>query len=143
MKTNELISKRESLISDIKKNWERIYAFNQVDKSKSHYNVDALMKTIISDSIKLVGIKVAIQAANMGLKKIEDLPEDCIYPTIFALQQLKEQKVKLLGLKKYTTNGVISKKKIDGDLQEINVEIDKLSEMIDNFNKDTDFKFEE
>jgi hypothetical protein len=59
------------------------------------------------------------------------------------LQQLKEQKVKLLGLKKYTTNGVISKKKIDGDLQEINVEIDKLSEMIDNFNKDTDFKFEE
>lgn len=142
MKTNELITKRESLTSDIKKNWERIYSYNQIEKTKSHYDVNALMKKIILDSIELVKVKVGIQAANMGLKKIEDLPEDCIYPTIFQLQQLKEQKVKLIGLKKYTVNGIISKKKIDSDLNEINIEIDKLSSMINDFNKDTDFKFE-
>ena len=70
----ELIAKRENLISNIKKNWDRIKAFNVIDKGSTRpYEVKEVYKLIAIDSLQLVKTKVAIQAINMGMKKLSDI----------------------------------------------------------------------
>jgi hypothetical protein len=97
MKTaKELIQTRESLINNIKKNWDRIRIENVVEAGQTrNYNVQALYKSIINDSLALVEAKLDIQLVNIGFKKREEMPASCIYPQIYSLQQLKEQKTKL------------------------------------------------
>ena len=72
----ELIAKRENYISNIKKNWDRIKAFNAVDKGfERSYDIKAIYKAIASDSIELVKTKVAIQAVNVGAATPPRLPQ--------------------------------------------------------------------
>ena len=140
MKISKIIEKRESLISEIKVNWIRIYQGNLSPQSSS-FDINALYKKILMDSVELVRVKIAIQAVNMGLKKVDDLPEESLYPTIYTLQQLKEQRVKLVGLKKLDLkkDGVISRAKIDSHIRDLDIEIQKHMDFIKEFNDSADF----
>lgn len=140
MKISKIIEKRESLISEIKVNWIRIYQGNLSPQSSS-FDINALYKKILMDSVELVRVKIAIQAVNMGLKKVDDLPEGSLYPTIYTLQQLKEQRVKLVGLKKLDLkkDGVISRSKIDSHIRDLDIEIQKHMDFIKEFNDSADF----
>lgn len=141
MKPAELISKRESLINSIKTNWNRIELFNTVTKGVTRdFDIIALYEQIKKDSIELVKTKVAIQAINMGLKSLEELPENSLYPAIYMLQQIKEQKVKLLRIKTSGSDVIITRKKQEQLLKELDIESVKLADTIDKFNKENDFK---
>lgn len=141
MKPAELISKRESLINSIKTNWNRIELFNTVTKGVTRdFDIIALYEQIKKDSIELVKTKVAIQAINMGLKSLEELPENSLYPAIYMLQQIKEQKVKLLRVKTSGSDVIITRKKQEQLLKELDIESVKLADTIDKFNKENDFK---
>ena len=141
MKPAELISKRESLINSIKTNWNRIELFNTVTKGVTRdFDIIALYEQIKKDSIELVKTKVAIQAINMGLKSLEELPEISLYPAIYMLQQIKEQKVKLLRVKTSGSDVIITRKKQEQLLKELDIESVKLADTIDKFNKENDFK---
>ena len=141
MKPAELISKRESLINSIKTNWNRIELFNAGTKGVTRdFEVIALYEQIKKDSIELVKTKVAIQAINMGLKSLEELPENSLYPAIYMLQQIKEQKVKLLRVKTSGSDVIITRKKQEQLLKELDIESVKLADTIDKFNKENDFK---
>ena len=58
-----------------------------------------------------------------------------------ALQQLKEQRVKLVGLKKLDLkkDGVISRAKIDSHIRDLDIEIQKHMDFIKEFNDSADF----
>lgn len=141
MKPAELISKRESLINSIKTNWNRIELFNAGTKGVTRdFDIIALYEQIKKDSIELVKTKVAIQAINMGLKSLEELPENSLYPAIYMLQQIKEQKVKLLRVKTSGSDVIITRKKQEQLLKELDIESVKLADTIDKFNKENDFK---
>ena len=141
MKPAELISKRESLINSIKTNWNRIELFNAGTKGVTRdFDIIALYEQIKKDSIELVKTKVAIQAINMGLKSLEELPENSLYPAIYILQQIKEQKVKLLRVKTSGSDVIITRKKQEQLLKELDIESVKLADTIDKFNKENDFK---
>ena len=141
MKPAELINKRESLISSIKTNWNRIELFNAGTKGVTRdFDIIALYEQIKKDSNELVKTKVAIQAINMGLKSLEELPENSLYPAIYMLQQVKEQKVKLLRVKTTGSDVVITRKKQEQLLKELDIESVKLADTIDKFNKENDFK---
>ena len=141
MKPAELISKRESLINSIKTNWNRIELFNTATKGVTRdFDIIALYEQIKKDSIELVKTKVAIQAINMGLKSLEELPENSLYPAIYMLQQIKEQKVKLLRVKTSGSDVIITRKKQEQLLKELDIESVKLADTIDKFNKENDFK---
>lgn len=141
MKPAELISKRESLINSIKTNWNRIELFNVATKGVARdFDVIALYEQIKKDSIELVKTKVAIQAINMGLKSLEELPENSLYPAIYMLQQIKEQKVKLLRVKTSGSDVIITRKKQEQLLKELDIESVKLADTIDKFNNENDFK---
>lgn len=141
MKPAELISKRESLINSIKTNWNRIELFNAGTKGVTRdFDIIALYEQIKKDSIELVKTKVAIQAINMGLKSLDELPENSLYPAIYMLQQIKEQKVKLLRVKTSGSDVIITRKKQEQLLKELDIESVKLADTIDKFNKENDFK---
>lgn len=141
MKPAELINKRESLINSIKTNWNRIELFNAGTKGVTRdFDIIALYEQIKKDSIELVKTKVAIQAINMGLKSLEELPENSLYPAIYMLQQIKEQKVKLLRVKTSGSDVIITRKKQEQLLKELDIESVKLADTIDKFNKENDFK---
>ncbi len=136
----DLISKRESLISDIKRNWSRIKAFNVVNKGQTRdYDMNAVYKSIISDSIELIKAKVAIQAVNMGLSKMSDLPKDNLYTQIYTLQQLKEQKTKLLMTPYKGEDVVFSKQFIQLETKKIDMEISKIEDQLEKRNSEISF----
>ena len=83
---------------------------------------------------------MAIQAINMGLKSLDELPENSLYPAIYMLQQIKEQKVKLLRVKTSGSDVIITRKKQEQLLKELDIESVKLADTIDKFNKENDFK---
>lgn len=140
MKPDELIKRRNDLVEEIKTNWNRIYLNNVVPEGKDrHYDVENLYKKIVDDSLLLIGIKIAVQAVNMGLKSIDELPSSSLYPTIYSLQQLKEQKIKLLGMPTDKPNAIFTKEKINELVRDISVEIDNLESMIDVFNSSSEF----
>ncbi len=140
MKATNLIKKRESLISEIKENWSKINMFNSIEpNAKRLFDIDKLYEQIIKDSNELIQVKVAIQAVNMGLKKMSDLPEDSIYPIIYSLQQLKEQKVKLMSLNTKGDDVVITKSKAALYVKDIEEEMKRLQVHIDEFNLETEF----
>jgi hypothetical protein len=137
----ELIGQREELISNIKKNWDRIKLFNGVEKGfERPYDVKAVYKTIIDDSLKLIKIKVAIQAINMGLKSMSELPKENVYSQIFLLSQLKEQKVKLKLVPLKGEDIIFTRKAIESEVNKIDLEISKIESELESFNSNTVFE---
>ena len=141
MKPKDLINERDLLIGEIKNNWKRINLFNVVENSEErHYDIEKLYEKIVIDSMKLVEIKVGIQAINMGLSSLKDLPQSSLYPTIYTLQQLKEQKTKLLLVPTKGKDVILTRSKIKKYVSEIEKEIILLSKIVEDFNNDTDFE---
>lgn len=135
----ELIAKRENLISDIKKNWDRIKVFNTTPKGvESHYDVKEVYKLIAKDSADLVKTKVAIQAINMGLKNLSELSEDNLYSLIYTLQQLKEQRIKL-NLVPTSADSAISRAFIQAELKKLDTEIAKIGIELEERNSNINF----
>jgi hypothetical protein len=140
MKTAKtLITERELLIANIKKNWDRIRIENVADSGPRNYDIQGLYKAIISDSKKLVDVKVEIQAANMGFTEMSQVPATCIYPSIYALQQLKEQKIKLNMMPTKGKNVILSPVFVTNEVQEIDVMILAIEKQLENFNNSVEF----
>ena len=141
MKPSELITNKVSLLDNIKNGWNRIEANNSLDSNETpQYDVEKLLERINADSLELVKVKVAIQAINMGLKSMDDLPEDALYPSIFMLQQMKEQKVKLNGVRTRGENVVLTRNKIERLVKVVDKEILDVTEKINTFNNKQEFK---
>ena len=141
MKPKDFITKRDNLVEEIKNNWKRINLFNVVNNSEErHYDIEKLYEKIVEDSISLVETKISIQAINMGLSSLKDLPQSSLYPTIYTLQQLKEQKTKLLLIPTKGNNVVFTRNKIKKYVSEIDKEISLLSTIVEEFNNDIDFE---
>ena len=100
-----LIITRDEIISKIKENWGLITANNISNNPNKGVSVTAIYKEITENEAKLVRIKVALQAINMGLTSLKELPENNVYASIFTLSQLKERKVKLNILKASVKSG--------------------------------------
>jgi len=136
----ELIAKRENLISNIKKNWDRIKAFNTIDKDSTRpYDVKEVYKMIAVDSLRLVKTKVAIQAINMGMKKLSDMPKDNMYELIYMLQQLKEQRVKINMIPTKGDDVVITKVFVDTENKKLNAEIARIEDELEKRNTQIQF----
>lgn len=136
----ELIAKRENLISNIKKNWDRIKAFNAIDKDSTRpYDVKEVYKMIAVDSLQLVKTKVAIQAINMGMKKLSDMPKDNMYELIYMLQQLKEQRVKINMIPTKGDDVVITKVFVDTENKKLNTEIARIEDELEKRNTQIQF----
>ena len=136
----ELIAKRENLISNIKKNWDRIKAFNVIDKGSTRpYEVKEIYKLIAIDSLQLVKTKVAIQAINMGMKKLSDMPKDNMYELIYMLQQLKEQRVKINMIPTKGDDVVITKVFTDAENKKLNAEIARIEDELEKRNTQIQF----
>lgn len=137
----ELIGQREELISNIKKNWDRIKLYNGVEKGfQRPYDIKAVYKSIIEESLKLIKIKVAIQAINMGLKSMSDLPENNVYAQIFLLSQLKEQKVKLKLTPLKGEDVIFTRKAIEIEVNRIDLQISKIEDELEKFNSNVTFE---
>ena len=136
----ELISKRESLINNIKKNWDRIKMFNAVDKGFDRpYDIKEVYKSIATDSIDLVKTKVAIQAINMGLKSLAEMPKGNMYELIFMLQQLKEQRVKINMTPTKGASVVITREFIEAENKKLNSEISRIEDELEKRNSQIQF----
>lgn len=137
----ELIVLRKQYISDIKKGWDQLRSFNSVEKKfKRPFDLKSVYKKIIEDSLSLVKVKVAIQAANMGFTNTNQLPENSPYPSIFILSQLKEQKVKLNMLPTKGQNTYFTKNLIKKETDNIDKEIAKIETQLEEFNKNSFFE---
>ena len=93
---NSLIQKRENLIAEIKKSWS-IISLNNVfpNGTTNKFDLAVVYKQINDNEQELIKTKVAMQAINMGFKKLSDIPEGNSYFSIFLLSQVKERMVKL------------------------------------------------
>jgi len=140
MKTaKDLIKTRETLISDIKKNWERIRIENVVLEGRTrNYDVQGLYKAIIRDSAELVEVKIDIQLVNMGFTSKSQMPENCLYPSIYTLQQLKEQKVKLNMIPVGPT-GVLSNTFVHEEIKNLDQQIITIEKYLEDFNNEVNF----
>lgn len=137
----ELIVLRKQYISDIKKGWDQLRSFNSVEKKfKRPFDLKSVYKKIIEDSLSLVKVKVAIQAANMGFTNTNQLPKNSPYPSIFILSQLKEQKVKLNMLPTKGQNTYFTKNLIKKETDNIDKEIAKIETQLEEFNKNSFFE---
>jgi replicative superfamily II helicase len=135
-----LIEKREILIKEIKKNWERIKLYNSIPKNITRqFDVKVVYDLIKVEALKLVKVKVAIQAINMGLKSMNDLPENNSYESIYILSQLKEQKVKLKQIPTRGDDVILSKKFIESEIAKLDLEIDKIETELEKYNSSAEF----
>jgi hypothetical protein len=141
-----LISKRDSLITDIKREWNRINSFNVIQNGQVQaFDLKAVYKQITQFESELIKVKVAIQCVNMGLKSLKELPTDSVYPTIFLLSQLKERKVKLLKIPTKKEDGesvVFTRTFVEEEVSKINKHIEAIEKEIELYNNDVSFKLD-
>jgi hypothetical protein len=139
----QLIEKRESLIEDIKREWKRILSFNVVTNgTKQVFDLKAVYKQIKSFEADLIDIKVSIQAVNMGLTSLSQMPKESSYPSIFILSQLKEHKLKLQKIPTKKEEGesvVFTRKFIDEEVGKIDAQIKKIEKELADYNSEIVF----
>jgi len=138
------IQKRDSLVKTIKQDWERIYSNNVFPSGmQQKFDLNAVYKSIIKSETELVKAKVTIQAINMGLKKLSELPEDCVFPSIFTLQQIKERIIKLERIptkKDEDENIALTRKFVESELIKLNAEKEKIEMELEEYNDNTNFE---
>lgn len=94
--STEIIEKRDKLSADITRTWNIIKMENVVFRGfKRNYDMKVLLDSIFDKCKERIEIKLQSLALNLGFTDINDLPEDSIYPTIFAVGELKEIKKQL------------------------------------------------
>jgi len=142
----KLIETRESLISMMKDYWYKIYKFNVIPTGMTpDFDLAKIYKEINSASQELLQTKLAIQAMNMGLKSMKDLPENNLYSQIYLLSQLKEHKVKLEKLptkKGEKENIVLTEAFVAKELKSVNAELIRVQGEIDAWNAKSIFIIE-
>lgn len=95
IKPNTLITKRDSITSEISRYWKIIATENVIKKGVSrNYDLKSLLVRIKALYDQLILIKLRIQCANMGMK-LKDLPKDANIINIYKLSALNEYYVKL------------------------------------------------
>lgn len=111
-KPNILITKRDSLTSEISRYWRIIATENVIKKGcKRNYDLKALLTRIRALYDELLIVKLRIQCANMRMK-FKDLPSNANIINIYKLSSLNEYYVKLDEMmKKHTINPVLKAKK--------------------------------
>lgn len=112
IKPNTLISKRDSITSEIAKLWKIIATENVIRKGlKRNYNMEGVLLRISGLYDELVTVKLRIQCANMGMK-FKDLPLDANVINIYKLSAQNEYYVKLDEMmKKHTISPTLKAKK--------------------------------
>lgn len=141
---NGLIQQRDALINDIKDLWAKINKYNVFQiGTKQTFDLNVIYKEIGSKELLLVKTKLAIQAINMGFKKLTDLPVDNVYTQIYLMQQLKERKVKLEKIptrKNESETVCLTKGFVDAELKKVSGNIDKIQSEINEFNSNVEFQ---
>lgn len=112
IKPNTLITKRDSITSEISRYWKIIATENVIKKGVSrNYDLKSLLVRIKALYDQLILIKLRIQCANMGMK-LKDLPKDANIINIYKLSALNEYYVKLDEMmKKHIINPILKAKK--------------------------------
>ena len=111
IKPNTLITKRDSITSEISRYWKIIATENVIKKGVSrNYDLKSLLVRIKALYDQLILIKLRIQCANMGMK-LKDLPKDANIINIYKLSALNEYYVKLDEMMKHTINPILKAKK--------------------------------
>lgn len=96
MKSTDIKTKLEKLHKDITWQWSIIRSENKVEKGyKRHYDMKGLLSDIKSKANERIQCKLDQLCINMGFKSRADLPNECIYPTIFKLSEINEQYVQI------------------------------------------------
>ena len=141
-----LIEKRESLIEGIKQNWARINQYNVFKNgSKQLFDIAAVYAEIKKFEADLIKTKVYIQAINMGLTSPSKIPDNCVYPTIFSLQQLKERitKIERIPTKKEDGESVtFTRQFIEKELVILNEQKALAQKELDEYNNEVKFQIE-
>ena len=159
IKPNTLITKRDSITSEISRYWKIIATENVIKKGVSrNYDLKSLLVRIKALYDQLILIKLRIQCANMGMK-LKDLPKDANIINIYKLSALNEYMVKLDEMMKHhTINPVLKAKRgkkglaVNEELtynylrakkNECSLPLNELRKKIAEFNDNTDLNEEE
>lgn len=113
IKKNPLITKRDTLTSEIARNWKIIFTENVIKKGFTrNYDLKSLLDHIVALYDQLTIVKLKIQCKNMGMS-IKSLPVDANIINIYKLSSLNEYYVKLGELQQYpyTIDPVLKAKK--------------------------------
>ena len=99
----------------------------------------SIFKTIEEDSMKLIKVKIAIQAINLGIKSLKDLPENNLYGSIYMMQQQKETRTKL-SLLPVNSESEMTEEDVKKIIAKLDKEIKTLSILIDEYNNFVEFE---
>lgn len=141
-----LIEKREQLIENIKQNWTRINQYNVFKNGEtSPFDIKAVYGEIKKFEASLITTKIYIQAINMGLTSPKQIPTNCVYPTIFTLQQLKERITKLERIPTKKEDGesvTFTRMFIEKEIETLNQQKDIAQKELDTYNEEVKFQIE-
>lgn len=137
IKPSDLIKERDSLVKRIKNNWAKMSLANTEKDVK--LSPKSIFKVIEEDSMKLIKVKIAIQAINLGIKSLKDLPENNLYGSIYMMQQQKETRTKL-SLLPINSESEMSAEDVKKIIAKLDAEIKTLSILIDEYNNFVEFE---
>ena len=137
IKPSDLIKERDSLVKKIKNNWAKMSLANAEKDVK--LSPKLIFKAIEEDSMKLIKVKIAIQAINLGIKSLKDLPENNLYGSIYMMQQQKETRTKL-SLLPVNSESEMNAEDVKKIISKLDSEIKKLSILIDEYNNFVEFE---
>lgn len=137
IKPSDLIKERDSLVKKIKNNWAKMSLANTEKDVK--LSTKSIFKAIEEDSMKLIKVKIAIQAINLGIKSLKDLPENNLYGSIYMMQQQKETRTKL-SLLPVNSESEMNAEDVKKIISKLDSEIKKLSILIDEYNNFVEFE---
>ena len=137
IKPSDLIRERDSLVKKIKNNWAKMSLANTEKDVK--LSPKSIFKTIEEDSMKLIKVKIAIQAINLGIKSLKDLPETNLYGSIYMMQQQKETRTKL-SLLPVNSESEMTEEDVKKIIAKLDKEIKTLSILIDEYNNFVEFE---
>lgn len=152
-----IITKRKELSNDITKYWNIIKNENVISKdAKRNFDLTKLLELIQEKAEERILLKLYLQCINMGYTSFKELPLTNNYMNIFTLCEKQEQlfhlnKIKTIDVKLKRLNGkkglevteeltssFISKMK-----NKLQLEINKISKDIDDFNNKAELNIEE
>ena len=91
-----ILTEKKRIETLLLNDWKRLYNNNQtLNTQKRDFDIDALYTAILKNEETLFNLKLAQIAANVGLKKISDLPTDSNYRNIYKLSNLELRKTNL------------------------------------------------
>lgn len=141
---DKLVEQRDNLTKEIKDYWFKTISQNIIRKGeKPKFDSKEMYRIVRAKEAQLIKTKMYIQAINMGLKSFSEMKEDNIYQQIFLLSQLKEHLIRLKRVptrKNSDETVILTEKFIKRQISEVESDINKIQNMIADYNKKTEFK---